>query len=148
MQVIIKKKIEKLGDVGDIIIVKDGYARNYLLPRGLVVKATPGNLKEVELIKSQIQKKNEKKINDQKELAKKLSNLKINIPVKVGEDNQIFGSVNSTNIIEFLIEKGFEVNKKSIKLDEPIKSLGIHNVILKLDEGIESNIKVYVIKEV
>tara|TARA_Y100000817_G_scaffold41409_2_gene28347 strand:- start:4814 stop:5260 length:447 start_codon:yes stop_codon:yes gene_type:complete len=148
MQVIIKKKIEKLGDVGDIITVKDGYARNYLLPRGLVVKATPGNLKEVELIKSQIQKKNEKKINDQKELAKKLSNLKINIPVKVGEDNQIFGSVNSTNIIEFLIEKGFEVNKKSIKLDEPIKSLGIHNVILKLDEGIESNIKVYVIKEV
>ncbi len=148
MQVIIKKKIEKLGDVGDIIIVKDGYARNYLLPRGLVVKATPGNLKEVELIKSQIQKKNEKKINDQKELAKKLSNLKINIPVKVGEDNQIFGSVTSTNIIEFLIEKGFEVNKKSIKLDEPIKSLGIHNVILKLDEGIESNIKVYVIKEV
>ena len=117
MQVIIKKKIEKLGDVGDIIIVKDGYARNYLLPRGLVVKATPGNLK-------------------------------INIPVKVGEDNQIFGSVTSTNIIEFLIEKGFEVNKKSIKLDEPIKSLGIHNVILKLDEGIESNIKVYVIKEV
>lgn len=148
MQVIIKKKIEKLGDVGDIIIVKDGYARNYLLPRGLVVKATPGNLKEVELIKSQIQKKNEKKINDQKELATKLSNLKINIPVKVGEDNQIFGSVTSTNIIEFLIEKGFEVNKKSIKLDEPIKSLGIHNVILKLDEGIESNIKVYVIKEV
>ena len=148
MQVIIKKKIEKLGDVGDIITVKDGYARNYLLPRGLVVKATPGNIKEVELIKSQIQKKNEKKINDQKELAKKLSNLKINIPVKVGEDNQIFGSVNSTNIIEFLIEKGFEVNKKSIKLDEPIKSLGIHNVILKLDEGIESNIKVYVIKEV
>ena len=148
MQVIIKKKIEKLGDVGDIITVKDGYARNYLLPRGLVVKATPGNLKEVELIKSQIQKKNEKKINDQKELAKKLSNLKINIPVKVGEDNQIFGSVSSTNIIEFLIEKGFEVNKKSIKLDEPIKSLGIHNVILKLDEGIESNIKVYVIKEV
>ena len=148
MQVIIKKKIEKLGDVGDIITVKDGYARNYLLPRGLVVKATPGNLKEVELIKSQIQKKNEKKINDQKELAKKLSNLKINIPVKVGEDNQIFGSVTSTNVIEFLIEKGFEVNKKSIKLDEPIKSLGIHNVILKLDEGIESNIKVYVIKEV
>ena len=148
MQVIIKKKIEKLGDVGDIITVKDGYARNYLLPRGLVVKATPGNLKEVELLKSQIQKKNEKKINDQKELAKKLSNLKINIPVKVGEDNQIFGSVTSTNIIEFLIEKGFEVNKKSIKLDEPIKSLGIHNVILKLDEGIESNIKVYVIKEV
>ena len=113
-----------------------------------MVKATPGNIKEVELIKSQIQKKNEKKINDQKELAKKLSNLKINIPVKVGEDNQIFGSVTSTNIIEFLIEKGFEVNKKSIKLDEPIKSLGIHNVILKLDEGIESNIKVYVIKEV
>ncbi len=148
MQVIIKKKIEKLGDVGDIITVKDGYARNYLLPRGLVVKATPGNIKEVELIKSQIQKKNEKKINDQKELAKKLSNLKINIPVKVGEDNQIFGSVTSTNVIEFLIEKGFEVNKKSIKLDEPIKSLGIHNVILKLDEGIESNIKVYVIKEV
>jgi len=148
MQVIIKKKIDKLGNIGDVITVKDGYARNYLIPRGLVVKASPGNLKEVELIKSQIQKKNEKKINDQKELAKKISNLKINIPVKVGEDNQIFGSVTSTNISEFLIEKGFEVNKKSIKLVEPIKSLGIHNVIVKLDEGIESNIKVYVIKEV
>tara|TARA_A100001011_G_scaffold93500_1_gene98373 strand:+ start:3107 stop:3553 length:447 start_codon:yes stop_codon:yes gene_type:complete len=148
MQVIIRKKIEKLGDIGDIINVKDGYARNYLLPRGYVVKATPGNIKEVELIKSQIKKRNDKKINNQKELAKKISQLKINIPVKVGEDNQIFGSVTSANISEYLIEKGFEVNKKSIKLDDPIKSLGIHNVILKLDDGIESTLKVYVIKEI
>ena len=148
MQVIIKKKNEKLGEVGDIINVKDGYARNYLLPRGLVVKATPGNLKEIELIKLQIKKRFDKKINSQKELAKKLSKLKINIPVKVGEDNQIFGSVTSNNIAEHLAKKGFEIDKKSIILDEPLKSLGIHNVDLRLDENIDTKLKIYVIKEI
>ena len=148
MQVIIKKKNEKLGEVGDIINVKDGYARNYLLPRGLVVKATPGTLKEIELIKLQIKKRFDKKINSQKELAKKLSKLKINIPVKVGEDNQIFGSVTSNNIAEHLAKKGFEIDKKSIILDEPLKSLGIHNVDLRLDENIDTKLKIYVIKEI
>jgi len=148
MQVIIKKKIEKLGEVGDIVNVKDGYARNYLLPRGLVVKATPGSLKEIELIKLQIKKRHDKKINNQKEFAKKISKLKINIPVKVGEDNKIFGSVTSNNISEHLAKKGFEIDKKSIILDDPIKSLGIHNVDLRLDDNINTKLKIYVIKEI
>jgi len=148
MQVIIKKKIEKLGEVGDIVNVKDGYARNYLLPRGLVVKATPGSLKEIELIKLQIKKRHDKKINNQKELAKKISKLKINIPIKVGEGNQVFGSVTSNNISEYLSEKGFEIDKKSIILDDPIKSLGIHNVDLRLDDNINTKLKIYVIKEI
>ncbi len=147
MQVILKKKIDKLGDVGDVVRVKDGYARNYLMPRGLVVEATSGNVRAVETLKKQIANRDKKATAHMRELADKLSKLKLSAPVKVGEDDRLFGSVNAITISELLQEEGYEVNRKSIHLDEPIKTLGVHSVSVKLDPEVETEIKVYVIKE-
>ena len=147
MKVILKQKIDKLGDVGDMVRVKDGYARNYLMPRGLVVKATPGNVKEVEELKNQIAAQDKQTKVHHSEVAEQLSKLKLSAPVKVGEDDRLFGSVTAITISELLQEQGFDVDRKAIQLDEPIKSLGVHNVFIKLHTDVETEIKVYVIKE-
>ncbi|MDP6578945.1 MAG: 50S ribosomal protein L9 [Candidatus Marinimicrobia bacterium] len=147
MEVILKQKIDKLGDVGDMVRVKDGYARNYLMPRGLVVEATPGNVKEVEELKNQISARDIKTTVHHGEVAEQLSKLKLSAPVKVGEDDRLFGSVTAITISELLQEQGFDVDRKAIQLDEPIKSLGVHNISIKLHTDVETEIKVYVIKE-
>ena len=147
MEVILKQKIDKLGDVGDMVRVKDGYARNYLMPRGLVVEATPGNVKEVEELKNQIAAQGKQTTAQHSEVAEQLSKLKLSAPVKVGEDDRLFGSVTAITISELLQEQGFDVDRKAIQLDEPIKSLGVHNVFIKLHTDVETEIKVYVIKE-
>ena len=147
MEVILKQKIDKLGDVGDMVRVKDGYARNYLMPRGLVVEATPGNVKEVEELKNQIAAQGKQPTVHHSKVAAQLSKLKLSAPVKVGEDDRLFGSVTAITISELLQEQGFDVDRKAIQLDEPIKSLGVHNVFIKLHTDVETEIKVYVIKE-
>ncbi len=147
MEVILQQKIDKLGDVGDMVRVKDGYARNYLMPRGLVVEATPGNVKEVEELKNQIAAQGKQTTVHHSKVAEQLSKLKLSAPVKVGEDDRLFGSVTAITISELLQEQGFDVDRKAIHLDEPIKSLGVHNVFIKLHTDVETEIKVYVIKE-
>ena len=147
MQVILKKKIDKLGDVGDVVRVKDGYARNYLMPRGLVVEATSGNVRAVETLKKQSANRDKKATAHLRELADKLSKLKLSAPVKVGDDDRLFGSVTVITISELLQEQGHEVDRKAIYLDEPIKTLGVHAVSVKLHPEVETEIKVYVIKE-
>ncbi len=147
MEVILQEKIDKLGDVGDVVRVKDGYARNYLMPRGLVVEATPGNVRAVEDLKGQIASREKKATAHLRELADKLSKLKLSAPVKVGEDDRLFGSVTAITISELLQEQGHEVDRKAIDLDEPIKTLGVHSVPVKLHPEVEAEIKVYVIKE-
>ncbi len=132
MEVILQEKIDKLGDVGDVVRVKDGYARNYLMPRGLVVEATPGNVRAVEDLKGQIASREKKATAHLRELAGKLSTLKLSAPVKVGEDDRLFGSVTAITISELLQEQGHEVDRKAIDLDEPIKTLGVHSVPVKL----------------
>ena len=147
MEVILKEKIEKIGDVGDLVRVKDGYARNYLIPKGLVVKATPGNLKDIENLKGQIAHRKIKETSQYNIIANKLSKLKLTAPVKVGEDDRLFGSVTAITISELLNEKGFQIDRKAVHLDEPIKSLGLHNVAIKLHPEVEVQLKIYVIKE-
>ena len=147
MKVILKQKIDKIGDVGDMVRVKDGYARNYLMPRGLVVEATPGNVKEVEELKNQIVARDKKTTVHHSEVGEQLSKLKLSVPVKVGEDDRLFGAVTAITISELLQEQGFDVDRKAIQVDEPIKSLGVHNVSIKLHTDVEAEIKVYVIKE-
>ena len=147
MEVILREKIDKIGDVGDLVRVKDGYARNYLIPKGLVVKATPGNLKDVENLKGQIAHRKIKETSQHSIIADKLSKLKLTAPVKVGDDDRLFGSVTAITIAELLAEQGFEIDRKTVYLDEPIKSLGLHNVTIKLHPEVQAQLKVYVIKE-
>jgi large subunit ribosomal protein L9 len=148
MKIILRKDHELLGDEGQIVEVKVGYARNYLIPNGYAVTASESNLKSYEEIKRQ----KSRKINQEKETAKKtasqLDNFSIEIPVKTGEDDKVYGSVTSQVIFDMLTEKGFtEIEKRKILLPEPIKTLGDHAVEIKLKHGITAKVNVKVISE-
>ncbi|MDO9464179.1 MAG: 50S ribosomal protein L9 [bacterium] len=146
MKVVLKQDIDKLGSTGDIVKVADGYGRNYLLPHGLALKATPGAEKVAEHIK----KAKGRKIREEKagfeEIAKKLSSLSLTIPVQVGEDEKMYGSVTSIDIANMLKQEGIEIDKKNISLKDPIKKLGIFNIQIKLHPEVTAEVKTWVVK--
>ncbi len=146
MKVVLKQDIDKLGSIGDIVKVADGYGRNYLLPHGLALKATPG----AEKVAEQIKKAKGRKIQEEKagveEIAKKLSGLSLTIPVQVGEDEKMYGSVTSIDIANMLKQEGIEIDKKKIILKEPIKKLGVFNIQIKLHPKVTAEVKTWVIK--
>lgn len=147
MKVILKKDIEKLGVAGDVVSVKDGYARNFLIPNGLVITATRSNMKIVGELQKNEAKKAKKAENISMALAKKLKDISVTATVKVGEDDKLFGAVTSQTVAELLAEKGFEINKHDIILDETIKELGVFDVPVKVGSGLKAEVKVWVVKE-
>lgn len=147
MKVILRKNFEQLGKIGDIANVKDGYARNFLIPKGIVFKATDGALRSLENEKKQKENKNSRLLLASQTIADKLKRAVVIIKVKVGEEDKLFGSVTASDIAENLYLQKIEIDKKSIELDEPIKSLGTHNVSVKLHNEVKGNIKVIVNKE-
>ena len=147
MKVILRQDHDKLGESGSVIQVKAGYARNFLIPKGIVYPATAENIKRYDSEKAQM---NQKKIQEQKkseELAKVLENVSCTITVQVGEEDKLFGSVTSQNIAESLEAQGHKIDKRKIVLEEPIKSLGIYSVPIKLHSEVEAKVKVWVVKE-
>ena len=146
MEIILLKDKEKLGKAGDTIEVADGYARNYLIPQGFALKSTASNVKRFKEIKRQRNIRKERKLKKARELAEKIKSLSITIPVKVGEKDQVFGSVTKSDIAEQMKEKGYEVPKSNIKLEEPIRSLGIYEVPVSLEAEVNTEVKVWVIK--
>lgn len=147
MEIILRQDNEKLGKTGEIVKVKDGFARNFLIPQGIAYRATEANKKRYESDmqqQSQLQTRNLKKAG---ELSAKLENVSCTITVQVGEEDKLFGSVTSQNIADELANQGFEVDKRKILLDEPIKSLGIYSVPVKLHTEVEATVKVWVVKE-
>ncbi|MCD6219853.1 50S ribosomal protein L9 [Candidatus Calescamantes bacterium] len=146
MRVILRKNIEKLGKAGDIVEVKNGYARNFLFPQNLALPSTPGNLKRVEDERRVLMKKQEKIKEEAENLAKKLEKKSITIPVQVGEKEQMFGSVTAQDIANVLKQEGFSIDKNQIDLSEPIKSLGIYNVKINIHPGVTPVIRVWVVK--
>lgn len=146
MDVILRQKIEKLGDVGDIIRVKPGYARNYLIPKGMAVTASQGNINMVKAQKKKVDFQQMKAVDKARAIADVLSTLKLSATVQVGKEDKVFGSVTAITIAELLKKQGIDVNKKDVLLDEPIKALGIYNVPVKLHHDVEAEVKVYVIK--
>lgn len=147
MKVILQKDIPNLGEAGDIKEVSNGYARNYLLPRKLVLLASDSSRKAVEHQKKLIKIKKEKRKKQSETLMEALSALEIQIGAQVGEEEKLFGSVTSMDIARRLKELGHEVDRRKIHLDEPIKRLGEYRVPVKLDDGVTANIKVTVFKE-
>jgi len=147
MKVILRKNFDQLGKVGEIVNVKDGYARNFLIPRGVAYHATQGNIRALEEEKKQIQKREAKELEDAQKLAAKMENVSVTIPVKVGEEEKIFGTVTSQMIVDSLKEKGFEVDKRKVEISEPIKSLGIYSVAVKLHSNVTANVKTWVVRE-
>ena len=146
MKIVLKQDIDKLGSIGDVVNVANGYGRNYLIPRGLALKATPG----AEKVAEQIKKAKARKIEEGKavfeETAKKLSSLSLTIPVQVGEDEKMFGSVTSIDISNMLKQEGIEIDKKNILLKEPIKKLGIFSIQIKLHPEVKTEVKTWVVK--
>ena len=147
MKVILRKNFDQLGKIGDLVEVKDGYARNFLLPRQIAYVATKGNIRALEEEKQQLAKKEVKEFEAAKVLATELENVSITIPVKVGEEDKIFGSVTSQNISDALKEKKYDIDKRKIDLEEPIKALGIYSVNIKLHNEVNAVVKTWVVRE-
>lgn len=132
MNVILKEDVKNLGRMGDTVDVKDGYARNYLLPKKLAIEASDRNLKAVEELKKQIARRLEKEKEDAKSLAQKLSVLTLTLRAKAGEEGKLFGSITTMDIEEALRGQGLEIDKKKITLEEPIKRLGSYTASVRL----------------
>lgn len=147
MKVILKDDVKKLGRMGEIVKVADGYARNYLVPRGLAVIASTKNIKTVEHEKRNIQEKAKKIKNSAQELSDSLSRVKLVVKAKAGEEGKLFGSVTTMDIAELLKNEGFEIDKKKLSIDEPIKRLGKHTVNIKVHPDITTNVTVEVVQE-
>ncbi len=147
MKVILRKEQEKLGAVGAVVDVRDGYARNYLIPKGIAYPASEGSMHALEEEKKQAQRRENKQAKAAQHLAGELEKLSLTIKVKVGEDEKLFGSVTSQDIADAVKEKGIELDKRSIDLTEPIKALGIYTVDVKLHPNVTGKIKVWVVHE-
>ena len=146
MDVILLKEHESLGEIGDIVNVKPGYARNFLFPNGIAVRSSKRNIALAEEQKKTLQKRAERESKANQELITQLAKVEISIEVEVGEEDKMFGSVTNLDIHKALTEKDVKIDRQSILLDQPIKTLGVHNVPIKLSSGEKQEIKVYVIK--
>jgi large subunit ribosomal protein L9 len=147
MKVILRKDIETLGNIGDIVDVKEGYARNFLIPRKIAYTALSGNLRALEDEKKSIARKSEKELHTAENVSAELEKVSVTIPVQVGEEDKIFGSVTTQMIADALKEKDFDIDKRKIEIEESIKTLGIYNVNVKLHSNINASIKVWVVRE-
>ena len=147
MKVILKQDFEKLGNAGEIVTVKNGYARNFLFPQQIAYEATQSNMKKYEEEKNKINFQMSKEVKKAEKLGQELEKVSCTIAVAVGEEDKLFGSVTSQDIAAALQEKGIELDKRKILLEEPIKALGIYTVPIKLHSEVTANVKVWVVKK-
>jgi len=145
MKIILLKDEKKLGKKGDIIEASDGYARNYILPKGVGVEATPANMNTLKLQKANAQKVAEEKLEDAKALAEKLSKITVKTTIKTGAGGRAFGSISSKEIAEECkVQHGIELDKKKIVLDDAIKAPGTYNVQVKIHPEVTGTLSVKV----
>ena len=147
MKVILTEGLDNLGQAGSVVDVKDGYARNYLLPRSLALVASKGNMRVYEELKRQKEGHNTRAQRDAVALSGKLEKASCTLPVAVGKEDQIFGSVTAQHISEQLVEQGFEIDRRWIELEEPIRALGVFDVSIRLHAEVRATVKVWVVKE-
>jgi large subunit ribosomal protein L9 len=147
MEVILREFVEKLGNRGEIVKVSDGYARNYLLPRKLALPATEGNKKHVQRERKIVETREAEEKSKAEAIAARLAAIDITIARRVGDTEQLYGSVTAADITEFLKGKGFDVDRRKLILPEAIKSIGEHDVPLKLHREVTVPLKVKVVKE-
>ncbi len=147
MKIFLREDVKNLGKIGEIVNVSDGYARNFLFPKKLAVEANTKNIKEFEHQKRVIQEKVAKIREASKSVAEKLSALTLTIKAKAGEEDKLFGSVTNMDIAEALRAEGFDIDKKKITMEEPIKRLGLHSVEVKVHPEMSATVKVNVVPE-
>jgi large subunit ribosomal protein L9 len=147
MQVILKQRLENLGHAGEVVSVKPGYARNYLIPQGFAYEATEANLRRIERERAQIEKRGAEEVTEARERAGKIEGTSVTFSARAGEEGKLFGSITSADIAEKLAEQGIESDRRQIVLDEPLKALGVFAVPIRLHAEVRPEIKVWVIKE-
>jgi large subunit ribosomal protein L9 len=147
VEVILRQAVENLGNPGDVVSVSNGYARNYLLPRGVAYQATEGNKKRIAQEKARLEAAEGQRRDSAQELAKKLEEVSITFAARVGEEGKLFGSVTASDIAAQLEAQGFSIEKRQIDLHDPIKALGVYRVPVRLHADVKPEIKVWVIKQ-
>jgi len=147
MKVVLLQDVPDMGSAGQVVDVKRGHARNYLFPRKIAVEAGERNLKTVEHQKLLLKQRQGKDLLSARRTAQELETLSLTLTRKAGEQDRLFGSVTDMDIEKALAEKNFPITRKMIHLDEPIKSLGVYQVTIKLHPEVEAKLKVWVIKE-
>ena len=147
MDIILREYVEHLGKRGEIVKVADGYARNYLLPRKLALPATPGNLKHVERERKIVEAREAEEKSRADAIAARLGAIEIAIARRVGDTEQLYGSVTASDIADFLKTKGFDIDRRKLILPDAIKALGEHEVPLKLHRDVTVTLKVHVVRE-
>ena len=145
MEVILRQAVENVGRPGEIVKVSNGYARNYLIPRGLAYEATPGNRKRIEQEKARLESAENARRSEAQELAARLEPVSLTFSARVGEEDKLFGSVTAADIAHQLQAQGFPVEKRQIDLHEPIKALGEYKVDVRVAQGVESVVALSVV---
>jgi large subunit ribosomal protein L9 len=148
VKVILREDLEKLGDAGEIVTVKPGYARNFLLPRGLAYEATASNVRQLEAEKRRGEQRAKRDYLEARRRASQLEGLSLTFHAKAGEESKLFGSITSADIADRVKEQGFdfEIDRRQIALEDPIKALGVYTVAIRLHAEVKPEIKVWVIK--
>lgn len=146
MEVILRQAVDKLGHPGDIVKVSAGYARNFLLPRGVAYEATAGNKKRIAQEKDRLEAAENARVASAQEFAARLEQVSLTFSARVGEEGKLFGSVTPADIAEQLKAQGLDIEKRMIDLHEPIRALGVYKVPIKLHADVKPEIKVWVIK--
>lgn len=146
MKVILTQDVEKLGHSGELVIVKDGYGRNFLIPSGMAVLATKGSIAELELMQKRAAKKAELNVKEAKKMAKKIESSNLTIAVTTGEDDKIHGTVTNIQIADALTEKGIDIDRRSITVDTDVKTLGEYTATIQLLGDLKPQLKFWVVK--
>jgi large subunit ribosomal protein L9 len=147
MELLLRQNIDHLGRVGDVVKVKSGYARNFLLPKGLAVPVTKANLAEIEHARAVALAEEQARTAQFRELAQKVAEASVTIEGRANEEGHLFGSVNQAQIAAALREKGFAVEDKQIRLEQPLKEIGVFDVPVHLHQGVDATIKVWVVQQ-
>jgi large subunit ribosomal protein L9 len=147
MEIILRQAVENLGKPGDVVKVKAGYARNYLLPHGLAYEATPGNLKRIQQERDRLEAAENERRTTAQGFAERLEQVSLTFSARVGEEGKLFGSVTATDIAQQLETQGFHVEKRQIDLHDPIKALGVYRVPIRLHADVKPEVRVWVIKQ-
>jgi large subunit ribosomal protein L9 len=147
MEIILRQGVENLGKPGDVVKVKAGYARNYLLPHGLAYEATPGNLKRIQQERERLDAAENERRNAAQGVAERLEQVSLTFSARVGEEGKLFGSVTASDIAAQLEAQGFHLEKRQIDLHEPIKALGVYRVPIRLHADVKPEVRVWVIKQ-
>jgi large subunit ribosomal protein L9 len=147
MQVILRDRIENLGEAGDVVDVRPGYGRNYLIPKGLAYEATQANVRRIEAEKAAQGRRDADTLNAARQQASGIEGVSLTFNARAGQEGKLFGSITSGDIADKLAEQGVQIDRRQIELDEPIKSLGVHNVPVRLHPQVRPELKVWVIAE-